>query len=315
MITKRLITIIAAMSLSLTTVNAAAQADTQTPIQMNILGKPVSSEARPFVEHGTTWVPLNPTVQALGGTVIWDAPTRTARLQLWSHNAGFTVGRNTVLYERNGNKQVMKLAAPIPMKNNRVYIPLRVLTQWYGYTVQEEGYSLSIQSPLSSNEALLLQGDLAKARQWVMSKGLKYAHFAHKPLPYQKEMEGSETIYLFPTGRAAPFFLISDGTATFYEWKNGFIIATWQGFVPVGSKDTLHLFLDGHIVDATGVQPSFKAYFYYRIGELVTSRHVTAGHVDTTGNVKILGDKWSVNGEVSSQTGSFTLKLPDEARL
>lgn len=210
----------------------------------------------------------------------------------------------------------MTLDVPVKLVHNRVYVPLRFLSQFYGYKVAASGDTVFVNSPLSPNEQdILYRGDLAKARKFVMDNGPKNAHFAHKSIPYTHEREGFETTFLFPIGEANRFFLIADDTVSFYELKDDFFVITWQAHVPVGQKATVQLFLDNKVTDATGTKPDIKkGFFFYRTSGLMTSTNITAGKIEIDGKIIEVGVKRIVGGEVKEASGSLALKLPNEIR-
>nr|WP_274648765.1 copper amine oxidase N-terminal domain-containing protein [Paenibacillus humicola] len=261
-------------------------------------------------------VPIRALTDSLGASITWNQTSKTAALHKWSETVKLTEGKNTAYYVKANQSNKMTLDVPVKLVHNRLYVPLRFLSQFYGYQIAVSGDRVLVNSPLTATEQdILYKGDLAKARKFVMDKGPQSAHFANKPLPFTHEREGFESTFLFPIGEANRFFLISDDTVSFYELKDDFFVITWQAHIPVGQKDTDQLFLENKVTDATGTKPDIKkGFLFYRTSGLVTSTNITAGKIGLDGTITETGVKRIVGNEVKEASGSLALKLPNEIR-
>ncbi|MDQ8739456.1 copper amine oxidase N-terminal domain-containing protein [Paenibacillus sp. LHD-38] len=308
---KKLVFAVAAASL----LAVSATSYAAVPVKIFVEDKQIQSDVAPIVENGRLLVPIRAMTDSLGASVSWDQASKTATIRKWSETVKLTAGKNTSYYEKEGRSNQLTFDVPLKIVNNRLYVPLRFLSQFFGYQVATSGDAVFVNSPLSQNERdILYRGDLAQARRIVMDNGPKTAHFAQKPIAYTHEREGFETTFLFPIGESNRFFLISDDTVSFYELQDDFFVVTWQAHIPVGQKGTVELFLENKVTNATGSKPEIKEFFFYRTGGLVTSTNITTGTIDSDGKITVVGVKRIVGGEVKEESGSLALKSSDEKR-
>jgi|GEM_PF-1059471 len=90
------------------------------PITITVLGSKLNTSAdqgKPYIEKGTTYVPLKIIGQALGYSISWDQKTQS------------------VTFEKEGEKTVFK---NIQLKSGRSYVPLREISESLGYKVNYE---------------------------------------------------------------------------------------------------------------------------------------------------------------------------------
>lgn len=256
----------------------ASVSEAAVPAKLVVAGQEIKSDWQPIVEGGRTLVPMRALTDALGATLSWNAQTKTAVVGKWSETARMTANRDVVQFEKNGQTGKLELDAPVRLVEGRVYVPLRFLSQFFGYRVAADGTSVSVDAPLSAEEINLLEnGDLAEARQFVMDRATQSAHYAEAPIPYVSEREGFEFTYLFPLGESTRFYLIATDGVAYYELQDGFFVATWQAHVPVGTEDTDTLFLKGKVTNAVGKHPALdKPFFFFRRSGLVSITNITA---------------------------------------
>jgi hypothetical protein len=304
--------------LSMLTVGSTTYA--AEPVTIVVKDKIIHTDAAPIIDKGRVLVPIRVVTESLGAAVTWDQKTRTATISKWIEKINLTVGQKTALIDApNKSVKPYKISLDVSVQNvnNRIYVPLRFLSQIYGYQVSWKNNTVYIDSPLSdSQQAILSEGNLVEARQFVMNMPSKLIHFENTPLKYTNEREGTYTTYLFPLGEANRFYTISsNGTASFYELKDDIFVITWQAHLPVGPKSDLELFLENKVTDQIGTAPTNnKEYFYYSDSDYITINTLRSGSIDLNGKVTEIGYKRTNAGELQEQTGSLTLKLPDETR-
>jgi len=309
---KNLVFLVAAASVLATSTTSYAAASSKIVVK----DKQIQFDVSPIVDKGRTLVPIRALADSLGVSITWNQTSKTATIHKWSETVHLTEGKNTAYYIKANQSNQMTLDVPVKLVNNRVYVPLRFLSQFFGYQVAASGDRVFVNSPLTAAEQdILYRGDLAKARKFVMDNGPQSAHFANRSIPYTHEREGFESTFLFPIGEANRFFLISDDTVSFYELKDDFFVINWQAHIPVGQKDTDQLFLENKVTDATGTKPDIKKGFYfYRTSGLMTSTNITAGKIGLDGKITEAGVKRIVGNEVIEESGSLALTLPNEIR-
>ncbi|EFM10476.1 copper amine oxidase domain protein [Paenibacillus curdlanolyticus YK9] len=307
--------VLAATAASLLLVSATAYAG--TPDQSNVRGKQIELGAAAINDHGRLLVPVRLIAETIGATVTWNPKSRTAAMHKWTETVKFTEGKDTAYFAKRYESGLFALHAPVRVVNDQVYVPVRFLSDFYGYQITAKDGMLTINSPFSQYEQQLLStGELASVRRLVMDKASRKLHFANAPIPYlPKQREGYSTTYLFPVGEANRFFLLFEDTVWFCERQGDFFVVTWEANIPVGTDDMAHLLLNGEVTDATGPRPvTGKDFFYYRIGGLMTTTIITAGKLAHDGTVTESGMKRMVDGEAAVQTGTLELKLPEEKR-
>lgn len=306
--------VLAVVTANLLAVSATSYA--AAPKKIFVEDKQIQSDVAPIIEKGRVMIPIRAMTDSLDASVSWNQASKTAIIRKWSEAVKLTVGKNTAYYEKAGQVNQMTLDVPVKIINNRIYVPLRFLSQFFGYQVAANGEAVFVHSPLSQHEQeILYRGDLAEAREMAMEKGPKSAHFAHKPIRSTKEIEGFETTFLFPVGEANRFFLISDNTVSFYELQDDFFVITWQAHIPVGKKDTLELFLENKITNTMGNKPKIEGFFFHRTSGHMTSTNIAAGKIARDGTIITMGIKRIVGGEVTEESGSLALQLSGEVRL
>ena len=310
---KKIIFSLAAASLMLLSSTAYAA----VPQRLYVENKPIPLSVAPVVEQGQVLVPLRDAAEALGASLTWNQSTGTATLGKWAEKVSISIGKNTAAisngYARSGN---IRVSVPMQRVGDRVYVPLRFLSDLYGYKIALKDGSIYIGTPLSEDLAgPLYKGGLEEARKFVMNLAPQTVHFTNPPIENTHVREGDSTTYYFPQGEADRFFLLFDDTVSFYELKDGFYVITWQAHIPVGQEEAGQIFLANKFTNATGPKPKIdKGYYYYNFDDYLIYHFVRAGSIDRDGKVTQLGFKQVNAGKVAEMTGSLSLKLPDETR-
>jgi hypothetical protein len=303
---------------SLLTVGSTSYA--AEPVIIMVNNKPIQTDVAPIIDKGRVLVPIRVVAQSLGATVAWDQTSKTVTISKWVEMVKLTVGQKTALIDApNHSNKPYKVSLDVAVRivNNRIYIPLRFISQYYGYQIGCKDNKVFIDSPLSAyQQAILYKGELTEARQFVMNMPSKLIHYANTPLNYTNEREGIYTTYVFPFGEANRFYIISsNGTVSFYEFQDDFFVITWQAHLSVGPKDDLEQFWENKVTDQTGTALTInKPYYYYTNSDYLTYNTLRSGSIDLNGKVTQIGFKRTNAGELQKQTGSLSLMLPDETR-
>jgi hypothetical protein len=99
---------------------------------MTVNGKVVQLDAAPEIVNGRTFLPLRAISEALGATVDWIPDTQGITVVLGSNTIGLQIGNTSAVV----NGTVMTLDAPPYIKNGRTMVPLRVIAEGLGATVE-----------------------------------------------------------------------------------------------------------------------------------------------------------------------------------
>lgn len=94
----------------------------------------------PFEQDGKHYVPLDPIVRQLGGTINWNNETKVAQATIGQWTATVQMANSTV----DVNGQQVTLSAPPFVENDTMYVPWDFFHAAYGYKAEMNGDTLSI---------------------------------------------------------------------------------------------------------------------------------------------------------------------------
>ncbi len=90
---------------------------------------PISYVQKPTIKNGITFVPMKQTLETIGASVTWNAPTKTV-IGKKGDTIVSTCPNSTTLIVTSGEKtQRISLEAPAYVKNETMFVPLRSLLQ------------------------------------------------------------------------------------------------------------------------------------------------------------------------------------------
>lgn len=311
---KKLIGALAVLIMTTTSTANAAE-----PIKILVKNEQIKTDAAPIVEQGRVLVPLRAVAESLGATVDWDSKTKTATVRKWSESVRLTVGKNTALVEKANPLSFSDLSGAVPLDvsvksaNNRVYVPLRFVSQQFGYQVNWGNNTVFINSPLSdSDRKTMYEGDLTASRKLVMKLSAADVHYQHKPLDVMIETEDFTRTFLFAEGEALRFYYIFGNSVSLIEFKDDFPVVTWQAHIQAGAP--LQRLFEGNFTDQQGTAPTInKTFLYYSTGMFGDGNEEACGRIDPNGKITEIGYQRTVGGDVI-QRGVITLELHDEKR-
>ncbi len=107
---------------------------------MEVNGMTRKLDDAPFIKDGRTLLPIRALIEVLGGSVEWNATTKTATVMLGSRTVALTIGSKTALV--NG-KPVALDVAPMIVKG-RTFLPLRAVGENVGLDLAWEPVSQTI---------------------------------------------------------------------------------------------------------------------------------------------------------------------------
>ncbi|GIO14156.1 hypothetical protein J19TS2_37110 [Cohnella xylanilytica] len=287
--------------------NAYAKAG---PFKLKVEGVPVNGDAAPIVSKGRVLIPLRAASEALGANVAWDPKANKVTVTKWAESVELTVGKKTALVKGTSEPSYeTALDVPVSRVGSRVYVPLRFLSQTFGYRAEWSGDTVNIRSPLSeSTQKILYHGALGEARKLAMKMGVHYEHPALKMTRFSEWW--SET-YLFPEGEALRYLKIEGDTVSWVEFKDGFAVVTWQAHV--NEDDALQQFLQSKWKDEVGTKPKLgKGYYSYSYGFAGVQREQTEQKIDPQGQIAPINSYINTDGKISGQPPIY--QLPGEVR-
>lgn len=97
-------------------------------IKINVNGKEVQMDTKPYIENGRTMVPVRFISEALGLKVDWNGEVQTVSID---EKINLTIGKAEI--EKDGVKT--KIDAPAVIKESRTFVPLRAIAEISGAKV------------------------------------------------------------------------------------------------------------------------------------------------------------------------------------
>lgn len=289
-------------------------ANAAAPISIFVKDKEIQSTVAPILEEGRVLVPIRVIAESLGAKVTWEQKNNTVTIRKWSESVILTLGKKTATRDGKADESKMiTLDVSVKKENNRIYVPLRFLSQQYGYNVDWNGKSVFITSPLSTKErTTLYKGSLKEARTLAKDlMGTSNVHYMNKPLVVTKDGEYHSKTYIFPEGEALRCYVLQGDTVSLYEFKEDFPIVTWQAHLQKG--DPLQQFINKKFTAQKGNTPKIdKEFLYYETGGSGDRLSEESGRIDLKGIKTQLGSKNSLSGEEND--GNISLVLPNEDR-
>lgn len=130
---------------------SADPAKAAPPVQIQVFGQPLQSDVAPMIVQGRTMVPIRVIGNALKAHVDWDQNSRTAIVQYGGKNILLTHGAKYYILDGKVNP----LDVNVQLVQGRVLVPLRVVSESFGYKVgwNPATYVVTINSDATTNPA------------------------------------------------------------------------------------------------------------------------------------------------------------------
>lgn len=106
-------------------------ASASSAIKLVIDNKTISSSVAPYVENGTTLVPLRVISENLGADVLWNSPKKQATIQTAAYKVVFTI--DSPKYTVNGVSKA--LTSPARLSGGSTMVPIRAFAEAIGAAV------------------------------------------------------------------------------------------------------------------------------------------------------------------------------------
>ena len=132
MFRKIILAAVLALSIIVATFGYISGAVSSMPSGIYVNEREISTDVRPFIENGTTFVPVRSICNALRiGDIQWNDSNSTVTIKA-ENEIQFTVGEKYAFV--NGKKYV--LSAPTVIREGRTMIPVRLLAEAFGAYVE-----------------------------------------------------------------------------------------------------------------------------------------------------------------------------------
>ena len=119
------------------TLLSPSPAGNSTPrITMTLNGRPVESEAPPYIENGRTMVPVRFVSEALGAKVDWDNANKLVTVTSGNGTViKMTVGNTNMAIVNSVKAKIIVMDVPATIKGGRTYVPVRYIGEALGLEV------------------------------------------------------------------------------------------------------------------------------------------------------------------------------------
>ncbi|MEK3883055.1 copper amine oxidase N-terminal domain-containing protein [Paenibacillus sp. PL2-23] len=88
-------------------------------------------DTEPFVNNGSSYIPLRYLAEGIGAKVTWDDATRSVWIETGSSKAQFWIGQQFM--EMDGKR--MEIGQPVIIKDGRTQVPVRFIAELFGWNV------------------------------------------------------------------------------------------------------------------------------------------------------------------------------------
>jgi len=115
-------------------------------IYATVNDKTVKLDAAPYIKNGRTMVPLRFISEAFGATTDWNPTTRTVLITLNDLRITFQIGNLNAAIEKASSVQpkIITLDAAPEITNSRTFVPIRVIGESFGASVEYEPQTKTI---------------------------------------------------------------------------------------------------------------------------------------------------------------------------
>ncbi len=102
-------------------------------------------DVAPYIENGTTFIPLRGLLELMGAEVTWDGENRAVTIKKDTTEIYLQIrNKNVYVTTTKMGKERYTLLAPPRIENGRTFIPVRFVSEMLGYTVSWDGETKEI---------------------------------------------------------------------------------------------------------------------------------------------------------------------------
>lgn len=136
--------IIAAIISVVACISAFAPIAYMNDITVNLNGKALEFDAKPFIENDRTLVPMRKIFEAVGAKVEWDESTRTVIASRVKDGEPVFVAIQADSEKAFINSEEKLLDVPAKIVDDRTFVPLRFVVEALGEKVEWNGESYTV---------------------------------------------------------------------------------------------------------------------------------------------------------------------------
>ncbi len=132
---KKKVSLALATVMAATALTAGVSATEYTKVNLLVNGEAVETDQPAVIVESRTMVPVRVIAESLGSTVDWDANTKTATFTYGDIVAALEIGGDNLKVTAAGTTQLIPVDSPATIINSRTMVPVRFLSETFGYTV------------------------------------------------------------------------------------------------------------------------------------------------------------------------------------
>ncbi|MGW8444445.1 copper amine oxidase N-terminal domain-containing protein [Paenibacillus sp. S33] len=270
-------------------------------VQVN--NEPVSGDADPYIENGSTLVELNMIKSIPGVTISWNNVSKTVTVDNKGTISTLVAGKKETLV---GGKKV-RLSTSSVMKNGRVMVPLRFIADASGSQVYWNAPDRTVYVAKPTEEML----------KEIQSSDISLARHGAYSLPRIVKVnvlsgeEGDSMAYIrhFPKNQSSEFFEQHIDIVNYYRIIDTHVELLWSARLNLQqeAKNANLPFLTNKIVEQSGKMPTIqKGVVYYNYS---VPGDTTFGTIDKAGKKTRLGEA------TEDQAKQMFFSIPEEEQL
>lgn len=259
-------------------------------VQLIMNSQTINTDSPPETLNGTTMVSLS-SLKPLGLNLQWNPKTKTviAASAKNKEKLILSVGKNTATL----GDQTVTLEYPPILKNNRVLVPLRFISEAFDSQVfwnkDENSVVIRSSDKIADYKTLYESNDLVQARKIAVDLPTSDTN------KLTGTGEGITYAYYFPEGEALRYYFYQGLLISYYEIKNDVKHLVWEGVLSE----------DGSYIKENGKRPAKdKSQVYFESHRIDSG--VDYGHV---------GDSKPLVGEAKDgPLSGIIMAIPNEVR-
>ncbi|ADO56208.1 MULTISPECIES: copper amine oxidase N-terminal domain-containing protein [Paenibacillus] len=279
----------------------SAAASKSIIVQIN--NKPVSGDAEPYIENGSTLVALNMIKSIPGVTINWDNTSKMVTVDNNGTKSTLVAGKKEAMV--GGAKVTLSISSV--MKNGRVMVPLRFIANASGSQVYWNAPDRTVYVVKPTEDIL----------KEIQSSDISVVRHSAYSLPRIVKVnvlsgeEGDSMAYIryFPKKQSSEFFEQHMDIVNYYRIIDTHVELLWSARLNLQqeAKNASLPFLNNKIIEQSGKMPMIpKGFIYYNYS---VPGGTTFGTIDKTGKKTLLGEA------TEDQAKQMFFSIPEEEQL
>lgn len=160
---KKKIALALATVMSMSALAVSASADEYTKVNLLVEGQAIETDQPAVIVDSRTMVPVRVVAETLGSTVDWDGETKTVTFTQDTMTASMIVGDTKLTVAVDDVVSDMAIDVPASIINSRTMVPIRFLSETFGYGVEWDGETKTVNVTAKKAEDAVESGAAVEA--------------------------------------------------------------------------------------------------------------------------------------------------------